>query len=305
MNENKGNILITGSSGLLGSALRAHLQRQGHRIYGLQRVNRPGQASGEFSYVQSQRRMQLSAAVPLQAVINLAGSNMSDGRWTAARKQQILESRTHTTEDLCTALLELPQPPRVLLSASAMGYYGHTEARTADEDDTAGTDFLADVARQWEAATRAAEQHGIRTVHMRFGLILSMSGGVLPRFVMPLRLAASGRIGKGRQYMSWISLADTLAVIDSLLGAEHFSGPLNVVSGTPVTNDVFTRTLARVLSRPRLPPVPATLLRVLFGEMADAALLASNRVVSSRLETVPVTIRHSDLESALRDALAR
>lgn len=303
MKENKGNVLISGASGMLGSALRSHLRGQGSRVFALQRVSDPAQANSEFCYIQPQRRLLLSTSIPLQAVINLAGSNMSDGRWNAARKQQILESRTHTTEDLCAALIALPQPPRVLLSASAMGYYGHTSTRPADESTTVGSDFLADVARQWEAATRIASEHGIRTVCMRFGLILSMTGGVLPRFVMPLRLAAAGRVGNGQQFMSWISLDDTLRVIADLLEASEFSGAINIVSGTPVNNDDFTRTLARALSRPRLPPIPSSLVRLLFGEMGDAALLASNRVVSSRMAALPGSVRDQQLRQALDSAL--
>ncbi len=249
--------------------------------------------------------MQLSQEIPLLAVINLAGANISDGSWTEARKREILESRQHTSEDLCQALAALPQPPGVLLSASAMGYYGDTGASIADESSPAGDDFLAGIARHWEAATRAAEEAGIRTVHMRLGLVLSREGGILANFILPLGLAAVGRVGSGRQYMSWISLPDVVQIVMTLLTDEEVSGPINLVSEQAVQNHEFSRCLAATLGRPRLPPLPAFVVRLMFGEMADGALLVSNRVQSLRLPELGIKLQHPDLASAAGGSQAR
>lgn len=298
-NRTQGNVLITGASGLIGSALSAELRTGGYHVYALDRHD----ASAPFHYDQKTRHLHLDPDIPLTAVVNLAGANLADGRWTKARKQTILSSRTHTTADLCAALATLPSPPRTLLSASAMGYYGDTGENQVDETSPAGNDFLAEVARQWEAATRAARDAGIRTVHMRFGLVLSADGGVLPNFILPLRLAAVGTVGSGQQYLSWISLPDALQVVMRLLEDDSLSGAFNLVSGNPVTNRDFTRTLAQVLRRPRLPPLPAPVVRLMFGEMGDAALLGSNRVVSSRLPEAGINLAHPALADALREIL--
>jgi len=296
----KGNILITGASGLIGSALRVRLEDLGYTVHALDRHN----SDAPFHYDQPARQMRLDPAIPLTAVINLAGANLAKGRWTDARKKTILHSRTHTTADLCAALAELPQRPRVLLSASAMGYYGDTGKNVVDENSPEGSDFLAEVSVQWEAATEAARNCDVRTVHMRFGLVLSPAGGVLPNFILPLRLAAVGTVGSGQQYMSWISLPDALQIILRMLEDDSLSGGFNLVSGTPVTNRDFSRTLASVLRRPRLPPLPAPIVRLMFGEMGDTALLGSNRVVSARLPDAGIQMEHPDLRSALQQVLS-
>lgn len=297
----KGHILITGASGLIGTALQPALRAAGYTVHKLSR--RDPQAP--FYYDQSQRRMQLAADIPLHGVINLAGANISDGRWTASRKQEIIESRSHTTEDLCKALTEQQWRPRVLLSASAMGFYGDTGSNTADETSPAGNDFLAEVARKWEAATDPAIKAGIRTVHLRFGLVLSTAGGVLPNFILPLRLAAVGRVGNGQQYMSWISLADAVNCIMRLLEDDEVSGAINLVSEQPIQNRDFSRILGQRLGRPRLPPLPAFMVRLMFGEMGDGALLVSNRVLSLRLPELGYPLQHPDLETALQAILAK
>ncbi|GAB5501123.1 MAG: hypothetical protein PsegKO_34340 [Pseudohongiellaceae bacterium] len=295
----KANVLITGASGLIGSALHSELESRNFRVYALDRHD----SAAPFHYDQQARKMHLDPDIPLFAVINLAGANLADGRWNDQRKQTILHSRTHTTADLCDALVKLPQRPEVLLSASAMGYYGDTGERQVDENSPAGDDFLAEVAKQWEAATEAARASEIRTVHMRFGLVLSPAGGVLPNFILPFRLAAVGTVGSGRQYLSWISLPDVLQVILRFLEDDSLNGDFNLVSGQPITNREFSRTLARALRRPRLPPLPAPIIRLMFGEMGDAALLGSNRVVSVRLPEEGITIQHPDLDTALQQVL--
>jgi uncharacterized protein (TIGR01777 family) len=299
MQADKGNILISGASGMIGSALGKALEAEGYRVWALSRHD----SNAPFYYDQQNRQMHLSQEIPLQAVINLAGANISDGRWTEARKQEILHSRQHTTEDLCQALATLPQAPQVLLSASAMGYYGDTGVTVVDESSPAGDDFLAQISTKWEAATAVAEQAGIRTVHMRLGLVLSPEGGLLANFILPLSLAVVGRVGSGRQYMSWISLPDVLQIILQLLEDDSVSGPINLVSEQPVQNQEFSRCLAATLHRPCLPPLPAFMVRLMFGEMADGALLVSNRVQSLRLSELGITLQHPDLASALQAVL--
>ncbi len=272
------NILITGSSGLIGSALSKHLERLNYRVYPLRRNTQ----EGPFYYCQDKDFVHLSPDIPLHGVVNLAGANISDRRWNATRKRVIQDSRCTGTRLLTQALAQLPHKPAVLLSASAIGFYGDTGQDWVDEDSPAGDDFLARLASDWEQATQPAQEAGIRTAHLRFGLVLSPDGGVLKNFILPLRLACVGRIGGGDQFMSWIAIDDAVATIDHLLHDETLAGPFNLVSDA-VSNERFSAALARALRRPRLPPLPAAVLRVMFGEMADAALLASSRVRSKKL----------------------
>lgn len=290
------NILITGISGLVGSALRQCLSEHGYTVYGLDRYDH----TAPFYYNQTRGIMTFSENIPLEAVINLAGASLASGRWNAQRKKQIYDSRILTTQHLCERLAALPTPPAVLLSASAMGYYGQTGAQIVDEDSPVGTDFLASIAHDWEAATGSAQQAGIRTVFLRFGLVLSMNGGVLPNFILPGRLAAVGRIGDGQQYLSWISLPDALQTIMLLLSDKTFSGPINLVSNHELTNREFTSQISKALGRPRVPPLPAAAVKLLFGEMGEATLLSSSRVHSKRFSELGFAPTHEELPSALQ-----
>jgi len=297
--EKFNNVLISGSSGLIGSALRRHLSADGFQVYGLSRSD----SSEPFYYDQQSGRMHLDPDIPLAAVINLAGVSLAEGRWNHRRKQLIKDSRVLTTQRLSEALIELPQPPATLLSASALGYYGDTASEVAYESTPAGDSFLADVSVAWEQATEAAKAQGIRTVNLRFGLVLSTSGGVLPNFILPLRLAAVGRVGDGRQYLSWIHIEDCVRVIRLALGTGDLSGPVNVVSNHAVTNDEFTRSVSRALGRPRLPPLPATVVKLLFGEMGEEALLASGRIKSQVLDARQFVFQYPHLDQALEALL--
>jgi hypothetical protein len=295
-------IAISGASGLIGSHLRPYLTDRGHRVIGLirdrLRVRPPdvywNPETGEFEADRFQG---------VDAIVHLAGANLAAGRWTAARKAEIRDSRVRGTRLLCEGLARLARPPGVLVAASAIGYYGDGGAVALTEDSPVGGGFLADLVRDWEAATGPARDAGLRVVNLRLGMVLSAAGGALPRMLPPFRWGLGGRIGHGRQYVSWMALADVLAAIEYLLDASALSGPVNVVSPTPVTNANFAATLARVLRRPALLPIPAAVVRVLFGQMGRELLLASTRVLPARLVESGFAHAYAELEAALRAAL--
>jgi uncharacterized protein len=295
-------ILITGSSGLIGSALTSFLAARGHEILPIIRA-RDKIPAHAIPWNPSAGTLPLEALEGADAVIHLAGENIAGGRWTADRKHRILESRRRGTSLLVDSLSRLSAPPRVLISASAIGYYGNRGEEVLKENSSPGQGFLADVCREWEEAAGPAAQKGIRLVMARTGLVLSSAGGVLSRIVLPYRMGLGGRIGNGRQYMSWIALDDLTRAIYHAIQKEDITGPMNAVAPRPVTNLEFTETLGRVLSRPMLFPLPAAAARLLLGEMADALLLASARVEPASLLNSGFRFQYPDLDSALRHAL--
>jgi uncharacterized protein (TIGR01777 family) len=295
-------ILVTGSTGLVGSALLPSLKSQGHEVFRL--VRSEAKAGPTEIYWNPKKGIEDASRLEgFDAVVHLAGENISDGRWTEEKKARIRDSRVEGTRRLSDALARLTQPPRALLCASAIGYYGDRGDEIMREEDEPGKGFLADVCREWEAATASAEQKGIRVVKLRFGVILSPKGGALSKMLAPFQFGVGGRLGSGRQYMSWITLDDVVGVINHALVNETVSGPINVVAPNPVTNLQFTKTMGRVLKRPTIFPVPAFAIRLAFGEMGDAALLASTRVEPARLKESGYTFKHPELESALRQLL--
>jgi uncharacterized protein (TIGR01777 family) len=233
----------------------------------------------------------------------LAGESIAQGRWTAARKAEIRGSRTVGTRRLCESLARLSAPPRLVITASGVNIYGDRGDVRLDEESPPGTGFLADVCREWESATGKAAAAGSRVIHLRFGLILSVRGGALPRLLLPFKLGAGGRIGSGRQWMSWIAIDDVVEAIQHALGGADLAGPVNCVSPAPVTNAEFTRVLARALSRPALLPLPAFAARLILGEMADELLLASVRVEPRRLIESGYPFRYPELAAALAHVL--
>ncbi|MBN1514227.1 MAG: TIGR01777 family oxidoreductase [Phycisphaerae bacterium] len=284
------HVLISGSTGLIGSALVRSLQADGHAI---SRLSRTGGGAGMFD----------TAAVPAcDAVVHLAGEPVA-GRWTAAKKAAIRDSRVGGTRSLCDALARLETRPRVLACASAVGFYGDRGDEVLTEESPAGTGFLADVVREWEAAARPAVEAGIRAVLLRFGVVLSQAGGALAKMLTPFRMGLGGKIGSGRQYVSWISLDDTVRAIRFALDTESLCGPVNVTAPNAVTNADFARVLARRLGRPSLMPTPAFAVRAVFGEAADELLLASTRVQPARLLEDGFAFQHPTLEKALDAAL--
>jgi len=296
------HIAVSGSSGLVGSALLPFLTAGGHRVT---RLVRKDAGVGEIPWDPAGGVRELSHLEGVDAVVHLAGENIAAGRWTAARKGKIRRSRVEGTQRLCESLARLSRRPKVVVSASAMGFYGSRGDEALREDSAPGTDFLAQVCREWEAATEPASRAGIRVVCLRFGMILSRAGGALKKMLLPFKLGAGGRIGSGMQYVSWIGIDDVAGVIHHAIVTESLQGPVNAVTPTPVTNAEYTRTLARVLSRPAVAPMPAFAARLAFGELADALLLASQRVIPTRLQASGYKFRYPELEGALRHLLGR
>src|SRR5215212_2863493 len=269
-------ILVSGSHGLVGKALITSLMADRHEIVRLVR-NKPA-AAGEIQWDLNQGTIHVAALEGLDAVVHLAGESIASGRWTDEKKRAIQDSRVLGTVLLSDALARLSRPPSVFLSASAIGYYGNRGDELLTEKSAAGSDFLANVCRAWENATARAAEKGIRTVHMRFGIILDAKEGALAKMLTPFRMGIGGRIGEGKQWMSWIAIEDVVNGLKFLIADESTSGPVNFVAPSPVTNAEFTKTLGRVLSKPTLFPVPEFGVRLAFGEMGDALLLSGQRV---------------------------
>lgn len=291
------NILITGSTGLIGSALIPQLQAQGHAVRRLVRGDTSGPDS--FRWDPLGGKLDPAALEELDAVINLAGESISEGRWTAGKKARILESRVRGTSLLSESLAQLSHRPGVLVSSSAIGYYGDRGNEILREESGPGTGFLPDVCRAWESSTKRAEEMGIRVVHLRTGIGLSTMGGALAKMLPPFKLGAGAILGSGMQYFSWIDIEDLAQVFQLALTTETLRGPVNAVSPNPVTNADFTRTLGRVLKRPAFFPAPAPLVRIALGEMADGLLLASARVEPTKLIAAGYQFRYPDLEGSL------
>jgi uncharacterized protein len=296
------NVLVAGASGLIGSALAPALTAGGHSVRRLVRSEPRGDQ--EFHWDPARGDLDPAALQKVDAVVVLSGETVA-GRWSARKRERILQSRLRTTRLLSEAIAGLEHPPSVLVGASAVGYYGDRGAEEVTEESAPGAGFLADVVRQWEAASEPAERAGIRVVRPRFGHVLSATGGVLARMLLPFRLGLGARLGSGRQYMSWIAIDDVVGVICDALVNDRLSGPVNAVAPNPVTNKEFTKTLGRVLHRPAVLVLPRFALRLALGELADEGLLAGQRVVPMRLRAAGHDFRHPQLEEALRHVLER
>jgi uncharacterized protein (TIGR01777 family) len=294
------NILITGSSGLIGTALTKTLGADGHQIYPLVRNKH---ANEPFYWQPDHDKIHLDESIKIDAVIHLAGANIAEKRWNEQRKNEILNSRENGTRVLAEALSKLKNKPKLLISGSAIGYYGDTGDIAVDESSKAGTGFLAEVSKKWEQATQSAEQAGIRTVHMRTGIVLSLNGGILKQMRLPFSLGLGGIVGDGKQYLSCVSINDVIGMIRFLLVNESITGPVNLVSRNPVTNREFTRALGKALNRPTIFPLPTFIARIMFGEMADALLLSSTRVLPARLAAAGYQFKDDDLETTLKSLL--
>lgn len=293
--ETRLTVAVTGASGLVGSSLIPFLTAGGHVARG---VGRKGS------------ELDPSALFGADAVVHLAGAGVADERWTDARKQVLVDSRVAYTRQLVAALSRLERRPKVLVSASAIGVYGERGDEVLTEDSAVGgregaAGFLAGLCADWEAAASEATALGVRVVNLRIGLVQSARGGALAKLLMPFKAGLGGPIGSGKQWQSWISLGDLLGAIHHALFTESLSGPVNAVGPAPVTSAEYAKVLGRVLSRPAFVPVPAFALRALFGELADGAILASQRVLPKRLETSGFQFLHADLDAALRFTLGR
>ena len=245
----------------------------------------------------------LDQSIHLGAVINLAGVNISERRWNPKVKEQIVQSRVRTTEILSNAIANLKEKPDVYLSASAIGYYGNNSSSILSESSPAGKDFLAQLAVDWERATKPAQAAEIRTCLLRFGLVLSPAGGMIKNLLLPFRLACVGPIGSGHQMLSWVSLPDTVGIMNNLLKDKRFSGAINLVSGHPASSLEFAKALSDSIKRPALPKIPAGIVRVMFGEMADAALLVGASVTSERVSELEIELQHANLNQCLSEIM--
>jgi uncharacterized protein (TIGR01777 family) len=300
---NRARILVSGASGPIGTALLSSLKSAGARI---SRLTRKGAkySSPDEQQIPWDPREPLSpdAVSGFDAVIHLAGESIV-GRWTDTKKKEIRESRVEGTSNLARALAQANQKPQVFICSSAIGYYGDRGDEALNESSAPGSGFLADVCVEWEEAARPAPEAGIRTVIMRTGIVLSPKGGALGKMLTPFKLGVGGRIGSGRQWMSWIDVQDMVGAIHFLIQNDSVRGPVNMVAPNPVTNAEFTRTLAQVLSRPAIFPVPAFAVKLGFGEMGETALLGSQRVEPRQLEIAGYGFQFPDLQSSLRHLL--
>ena len=297
-------VLISGATGLIGSELAANLSRKGEEVGRL--VRSKSSAPGPQGLWNPVARIIDSKGLEgFDAVVHLGGDPIAEGRWTPEKKARIRDSRVRGTRFLAESLARLSRPPKAFLCASAVGFYGDRGDETLTEESPAGKGFLPETGQEWEEACRPAAQAGMRVVNLRFGVVMSHKGGALQKMLPPFRFGFGGRLGSGKQWMSWISLPDVAGAITHALSNESLKGPVNIVSPNPVTNQEFTRALGAALRRPAVIPVPAFAVRLLFGEMADAALLASTRVDPKKLKSTGYRFRHPDLEAALQSSLSR
>ena len=293
-------ILVAGSSGLIGTAFCSRLGREGHKVV---RLVRRAPAQGELYWDPEAGELEQEGLEGIEAVVHLGGRSIVAGRWTATVKAQLRQSRVQTTQLLATRLAGLAAPPRVLVCASAVGIYGHRRDEELDEESDTGEGFLAELGRAWEGASAVASEAGIRVVQARLGIVLSRRGGALAKMLLPFRLGVGGKIGSGRQYVSWISLEDAVAALIYVVENDALRGPVNLTAPQPVTNAELTRTLGRVLRRPTLLPLPVFAAKLVLGELAEEGLLASQRVRPKRLLGAGFEFAYPELEGALRHAL--
>jgi uncharacterized protein len=294
-------IAIAGASGMVGAAISPQLETDGHDVV---RLVRNSPKAGEIEWHPNQDSIDPAKLEGFEAIINLAGENVAEGRWTEDKKKKIHDSRVHGTHLISEAIAKLTTKPRCFLCASATGIYGDRGDETLVEQSESGGGFLAGVCREWEKATEPAHRAGVRVVNLRFGPILARAGGMLEKMLTPFKMGLGGKIGSGKQYISWIGIEDAIAAMKFALHDESIRGPLNVVSPAPVTNERFTRALGEVLSRPTVMAMPAFAARLAFGEMADEMLLVSQKVLPKKLQAAGFQFEYSDLETALQHYVA-
>jgi uncharacterized protein (TIGR01777 family) len=300
-------VLVSGSTGLIGEAIVRSLSRTNHEAV---RLVRPATRNSSVSRDGARKNQNIDwdtvagtldpACTGADAVIHLAGASIADGRWIAKRKRVLRDSRIAATRQLVGALGELPKPPRIFIAASAIGFYGDRGDEELTESSGPGGDFLADLCCRWETETNRAASFGARVVNLRFGIVLAKKGGALPRMTLPFRLGLGGKLGSGRQWMSWVALDDVAGIALHALERDDVSGPINVVSPHPIRNSEFTATLARALRRPAIFPAPAFALRIALGEMAQALLLSSQRVLPQRATASNYVFLYQSLPDTLR-----
>ena len=301
-------VIITGATGLVGSALVRSLLADGHeetRLVrgGAQSFRAPGTAAVHWDPERGE--IDAKELEGHDAAVHLAGEPIAEGRWDEAKKRRVMESRAKGTRLLAETLAGLSAKPRVLVSASATGFYGDRGDEVLREESASGDDFVSEVCREWEKGTLAASQAGIRVAHLRIGLVLSAEGGALPKMLTPFKLGVGGKLGSGRQYVSWITLEDLVRVIRRAVDDESIRGPVNAVAPAPVTNEEFTKAIGRALGRPTFMAVPAFAVRLAFGEVADELLLASTRAEPARLREAGFEFKHPEIGEAMRSVLGK
>jgi uncharacterized protein len=296
-----GTILVTGATGLVGAALVLRLSASGHRVVALRRV--PPSGSSESTWDPAGGHVQLDPATSFDGVVHLAGENIAQ-RWTRATRERIRNSRVDGTRLLCEALSQSPRPPRVVVCASATGFYGDRGGEVLDEQSGPGTGFLPEVCQAWEAAAAPARQCGIRVVHLRLGIVLTRHGGALAGMLPAFRFGLGARLGGGNQYWSWIALEDVVRVVELALKDDRLSGAVNTVAPEATTNAAFTQGLARALHRPVFLSLPAFAVMAIFGQMGREALLASARIQPGRLLAMGFQHRFPTLDAAFNHILA-
>ncbi len=294
------NILVTGASGLIGSALLPYLLNKGHSVIKLEREKSP--VSGLF-WDPGNNIIELRNNKSFDAVIHLAGENVGDGRWTKKKKERIVSSRINGTSLISETIARLDPKPKIMLSASGIGFYGDQGNRIITENDSAGKGFLSDVCLKWEAATKPAKEAGIRVVYLRIAPVLSLKGGIIKKLLPVFKLGCGASMGPGTQYLSWIVMSDLMDAVDFILHNNTIEGPVNLCTPNPVTNFQFAKTLGRVVSRPVIFNLPSTVLKTIFGEMAKEELLFSTRAVPDRLINSNFEFTFPEVEKGLRNIL--
>lgn len=297
-------ILISGATGLVGTALARHLTNAGHRV---SRLVRPGAQlqAGDVTWEPNAAIANVNGMEGFDAVVNLNGASIAGKRWTRGRKVVLRNSRLAPTRLLVDCMSKLEKKPAVFVSASGVGLYGDCGEEVLTEESGAGTDFLSLLARDWEGEANRAEGAGIRTVILRLGVILSTEGGALEQIARPIRMGVGGKLGSGKQWMAWVAMEDVVEIARRAIEEEKWRGPLNVVAPSPARNEEFTRILAKVLRRPAIFPAPAFALKMMLGEMATVLLLASQRAVPKKLTEGNYEFQKPELEGALRKALGK
>ncbi len=296
-------VLITGASGLIGKALQASFEEKGYELLLASRKEANDDQHIQWNADTGFADEEISRLEGLDAVIHLAGENIAGLRWTDEKKKAIRDSRVHGTRTMIEAFAKLKNKPKTFISASAIGFYGDRDDEELTETSSVGDTFLAETSKEWEAESRRAEDMGIRTVLLRNGIVLSKDGGALATMMTPFKLGVGGVVGSGKQWMSWISLSDLVGIVNYVLANEKMRGAVNVTSPNPVTNEEFTKTLGTVLYRPTFLPLPEFAVHMLMGEMGDALLLDSTRVVPKRLVDAGFEFEYPDLKTALEHAI--
>ncbi|WP_372367111.1 TIGR01777 family oxidoreductase [Candidatus Uabimicrobium sp. HlEnr_7] len=295
-------ILLTGSNGFVGSFLRQHFNNKGYQVRRL--VRSKPQDEDQFSWSPSEQKLDEKALEGIDVVIHLAGENIL-GIWTQKKKNAIMESRRQGTKLIAQKMSEMEKPPKLLISASAIGFYGDNGDRFVDETDKKGNGFLVDVCDEWEKATSVAKEKDIRITNLRIGIVMGTSGGPLQKMLLPFKLGLGGRLGNGKQYVSWISINDIVGIIEHIIDNKNVSGPINACAPNPVTNQEMTKTLGKVLSRPTIFPVPRFVFKTLARQMSDEMLFSSTRAKPKKIMDSGYVFQHNFLQDALQDLLKK